>query len=243
MKSHFESKYFSEIDEGVNEANYFTPVLKEISGILDFRKLKALDVGCGTGIFMQDLILKYGCNQFYGIDGPSDFHDRAKNRGYKEVFIIADLCSSPLPFEDKSFDFIVSKDVFEHLISPKYVAQEINRVLKMNGLFLFHVPNHFPMKGRLKFLFNNNIDTFDFFLKESRWTFPHIRFYEYEDLISTFSHCGFSLRANLSFHFPVIPIISKYQIFKPMVRALIKKFPNQFSGGYTLLLEKIKDNE
>lgn len=243
MKSHFESKYFSEIDEGIGEVNYFTPVLKNVASYLDFSKAKALDVGCGTGIFMQDIILKYGCEELYGIDGPSDFYTRAIARGYKEIFIIDDLCLSPLPFRDKDFDFTVSKDVFEHLISPKFVAQEINRVLKMNGLFLFHVPNHFPAKGRFKFLFTNNLDTFDFFSKESRWTFPHIRFYEYDDLISTFSSCGFVLKENLSYLFPVIPIIGKYQFFSPIAKFLVNKFPNQFSGGYTLLLEKINDIE
>lgn len=243
MKSHFDSKYFGQIDEGIGKINYFTPVLNKASNLLNFSTAKALDVGCGTGIFMTDLIHKYGCNNFYGIDGPSDFHGLAKARGYKEIYIVNDLCSTPLPFENHTFDFVVSKDVFEHLLSPKYVAKEINRVLKMNSLFLFHVPNHFPLKGRLKFLFTNNIDTFNFFPNESRWTFPHIRFYEHRDLISTFTDCGFILKEDLSFYFPVIPILNRYQLFKPIVKGLIKKFPNSFSGGYTLLLEKVKDNE
>jgi len=235
--AHFASKYFDDIDELSETDNYFLPVIKDASEVIDFKQSSVLDVGCGTGIFLSSVIAA-GCENCFGVDGPSEYAKRAISRGYKDVCIVDDLNNSPLPFSKESFDFVLCKDVFEHLLNPIYVLNGINRVLKEDGLFLFHVPNHFPLYGRLKFLFTNNIDTFSFFKAESRWTFPHIRFYEYSDCMSTLSQHGFIVERDLSFHFPAIPVFSRIKVLRPIMKYLVKKFPNQFAAGFTFLLSK-----
>ncbi|EJY54900.1 Methyltransferase type 11 [Alicyclobacillus hesperidum URH17-3-68] len=39
-----------------------------------------------------------------------------------------------LPYEDRSFDYVISRFVFQHLRNPQLVMQEIHRVLKPGGL-------------------------------------------------------------------------------------------------------------
>ena len=218
-------------------SNYFTPVLKDVEKVINYKSTVTLDVGCGTGIFLEYLIYK-GCQSCYGLDAPSDYTAQAKNRGYKKIKTISDLNHKAIPFEKDFFDFIVSKDVFEHLLNPIFVLEEVSRVLKPKGFFLFHVPNHFPLHKRIKFIFDNNIDTYNFFAKESRWTYPHIRFYEYSDLISVFNQHGFVLVNNLSYHFLAIPFLSKISFLFGFNKFLAQKFPNTFTAGYTLLLRK-----
>jgi SAM-dependent methyltransferase len=237
--SHFSGKYFEEIDKISESNNYFTPVLKEVLLKIDVKKSTILDVGCGTGLFLKPLILA-GCTNLYGVDGPQSYTDRAISRGYKDVYVIPDLNSSPLPVESESFDFVVCKDVFEHLLNPTYTLTEINRILKKDGLLLLHVPNHFPLTGRLKFLYTNNIDTFSFFKNESRWTFPHIRFYEYNDSLQVLAKNNFSIILDLSHHFASIPILSRFKSLKPINKYLAKRFPNQFAAGFTFLVKKEK---
>lgn len=238
-KPHFESKYFDEIDQTSQVDNYFIPVLKEVQFELDKKSSRVLDVGCGTGVFLKYLI-DCGYVECFGVDGPNEFSARAINRGYKKVEHVADLSSSKLPFPDESFDLVVSKDVLEHLIDPVFSLTEIHRVLKKDALFLMHVPNHFPLFARIKFMFTNNIDTFNYFRNESRWTFPHIRFYEHSDSLNILSNHGFSVIKDLSYHFPVVPYFSRFKIFRPFIKLIADKYPNNFSEGFTYLLKKIQ---
>jgi len=234
---HFKSEFFEDINKISQSFNYFTPVLKNIEKIINFKSSFVLDLGCGTGVYLEYLIFK-GCKTCYGVDSPSEYIFQAKNRGYKEIKTISDLNYKKIPFKKEFFDFIVSKDVFEHLLNPVFVLEEVKRTLKPKGFFLFHVPNHFPLHKRLKFLFNNNIDTYNFFAKESRWTYPHIRFYEYNDLLSVFNRHGFDLVINLNYHFLAIPFLSKFRCFFRFNKFLAQKFPNTFASGFTLLLRK-----
>jgi ubiquinone/menaquinone biosynthesis C-methylase UbiE len=235
---HFAGKYFEEIDKISEENNYFTPVLKEVLQKIDIKNSKVLDVGCGTGLFLRPLILA-GCSQLYGVDGPQNFTKRAIKRGYRGVKIVSDLNVSNLPSSDESFDLVICKDVFEHLVNPTHTLTEIRRVLKTGGLLLLHVPNHFPLIGRLKFLFTNNIDTFHFFKKESRWTFPHIRFFEHYDSLQVLALNNFSLVCDLSYHFPSIPFLSRFKSLSFLGKCLVKIFPNQFASGFTFLVKKV----
>lgn len=237
-KPHLDSKYLEELDKiSEEDNNFFSPVLRDVSKIVDYKNSRILDVGCGTGLFLKSII-NSGCKNCFGVDGPTQFAERAIQRGYKEVFIVDDLSSCPLPFQEESFDFVVCKDVFEHLLDPVYALESIKGVLKKDGYFLLHVPNHFPLLARLKFLFSNNIDTFSFFKSESRWTYPHIRFYEYKDSLSVLSQHGFILEMDLSWHFPAFSIFSRFKIFHPFINYFVRKFPNQFAAGYTFLLSK-----
>lgn len=234
---HFAGKYFEEIEEISESDNYFVPVLKELAQIVDLKQAKVLDVGCGTGLFMKQ-ILNEGCTQCYGVDGHTDFAELAIKRGYREVKQINDLNVDTLPFEENTFDVVVCKDVFEHLLNPTHTLTEIRRVLKPGGIFLLHVPNHFPVSARFKFLFSNDIDTFSFFKDESRWTFPHIRFYEFNDSLKVLNSFNFTLVKDLSYHFGSIPFFSRFGFLKGLVKKLTIQYPNQFAEGFTLLVRK-----
>lgn len=50
----------------------------------------------------------------------------------------------PLPFEDDSFDYVVSFQVIEHISNDKRFVDEIRRVLRPGGKFIVSTPNR-PM--------------------------------------------------------------------------------------------------
>ena len=90
---------------------------------------KLLDVGCGTKPYENI------CNvdEYIGLE-IDDEGNRLHN--YADVF----YDGKTIPFEDKSFDSILSNQVFEHVFNPNQFLKEINRVTKVGGRFLITVP-------------------------------------------------------------------------------------------------------
>ena len=101
---------------------------------------------------------------------------------------------------------------------------------------MLHVPNHFPIIGRLRFLFSNNIDTFDYFPNAENWDFPHIRFFNKTGLVSLSNLCGFEVLKDLSWHF-VRPAILK-GLLRIKGRSIVSRFSDALCEGTTLLLRK-----
>jgi SAM-dependent methyltransferase len=235
---HMEHKYFDVLDNADDHDNYFSPVIRALNDFTDLDGKRVLDVGCGTGKFVFQLF-NHCQPEIVGVDGPTSVASRAVERGYKEVAVVDDLSVDPLPFQQDYFDCVICKDVMEHLLDPKFTLSEINKVLRVGGTFLFHVPNHFPLSGRLRFLMNNKLDTFNYFSpNESRWSFPHIRFYEHADIIKVFNDHGFDVVEDLSYTFAAVPILGRFRVLDGFVRWLVKTYPNNFAEGFTLIATK-----
>ena len=113
-----------------------------------------LDVGCGAG-FLSNELAKQGL-QVTGVDLSKESlkvaarHDKTKSVYYQ----VADAYH--LPFEDQSFDVLTAMDFLEHVDRPKEVIKEFSRVLKPNGLFIFHT-------------FNRNIIAYFVIIKLVEW--------------------------------------------------------------------------
>jgi ubiquinone/menaquinone biosynthesis C-methylase UbiE len=89
-----------------------------------------LDVGCGTGIFTDD-VLKSGA-QVTGVDLSASMLHRAVDRGGKQFSgLCADMCA--LPFGDNSFDRVFSMTAIEFVADGATAIRELNRVVKPGG--------------------------------------------------------------------------------------------------------------
>jgi SAM-dependent methyltransferase len=96
-----------------------------------------LDIGCGDGYFAS-LVFPEGID--CGVDvGLSIVAEARANASYRYL-AAADGCR--LPFPDESFQSVVSNCVIEHIADIDAVVQEVARVLKPQGRFVFSVPNH-----------------------------------------------------------------------------------------------------
>ena len=54
---------------------------------------------------------------------------------------ICDISCEALPHETGQFDAVIALEVLEHLKSPQHAIEEIQRVLRPDGLFIASVPN------------------------------------------------------------------------------------------------------
>jgi ubiquinone/menaquinone biosynthesis C-methylase UbiE len=100
------------------------------------KKLKIVDVGCGTGLVGQEL-KKSGFLNFDGVDISQEMIDIAYGRGYKALFL-GNLNES-LPFKSKSYDAALCVGVFTHGHVGSDRLSELARIVKSGGIICFTV--------------------------------------------------------------------------------------------------------
>ena len=95
-----------------------------------------LDVGCGVGQTPVYLAQKYGC-KVTGVDISARMIKRAierkeKNNAIKTTFLVADA-SKTLPFEDNTFDIVMTESVLNFIENKEKALLEFKRVAKADG--------------------------------------------------------------------------------------------------------------
>jgi ubiquinone/menaquinone biosynthesis C-methylase UbiE len=94
---------------------------------------KVLDMGCGDGADM--VYYKNVGSICYGIDSSEKLINQAKQKGLGNCVYEGDMRTTP--FTDNYFDVVVSKYVFGTIPDPNKVFEEVFRVLKSGGHFIF----------------------------------------------------------------------------------------------------------
>ncbi len=94
-----------------------------------------LDLGAGAGIIPQ-MNFKGLARQVCGID--LDRRVLTQNRFLDEAQYGS---AEAIPYPNDTFDCVLANNVMEHLPAPETVYQEVYRVLKPGGHFLFKTPN------------------------------------------------------------------------------------------------------
>ena len=127
------SKHFSETRRGLP---------KEYHSLAEYVKNgdKVLDIGCGNGRFLYALYNKDV--DYCGIDASEEMIELAKFKFPKAGFLRADALD--LPFENNSFDKIISMAVLHHIPCGDLRSdfmREARRVLKKDGLLVLTVWN------------------------------------------------------------------------------------------------------
>lgn len=90
---------------------------------------KTLDVGCGTQPYRE----LFTVETYVGLEIDSP---QARIRKKADFF----YDGKKFPFMDRSFDSVISNQVFEHVFNPDEFLEEIRRVLKPGGTLVMTVP-------------------------------------------------------------------------------------------------------
>lgn len=95
---------------------------------------KVVDVGCGTGGFLELMEQTNPGIETVGID-----------IGYPPSFsangVFTQGSALQLPFADNSFDIVTCSHVIEHLLEPEVCVQELIRVCRPDGLIYIETPS------------------------------------------------------------------------------------------------------
>lgn len=124
-----------------------------LEAIGDLNGKKMLEVGIGTGLFAMEF-RKLGA-EVYGIDPAYNMLKIAESRGFNVKFGYGEA----IPFEDKTFDIVLSMTSMENSKDPDKFVKEMVRVAKDGGRIVIAVLNAISLYGisrRLRGLFNPN---------------------------------------------------------------------------------------
>ena len=98
---------------------------------------QVLDLGCAEGKIAE---IVFKDKKIIGLDNCWQLLSQNKNtRTYKALFL-ADGCH--MPYKDKTFNTVFSNCVIEHIPALESLLNEIERILKPGGIFIFTVPSH-----------------------------------------------------------------------------------------------------
>ena len=105
---------------------------------VDFKeKQKFLEVGCGNGAACKHIAEKYNLN-VTGMDvDPEQIKNAIRDIEKIQNIQFFEGDSTNLKFSDNEYDIVYSSGVLHHINNWKKVLEEINRVLKPKGYYIF----------------------------------------------------------------------------------------------------------
>ena len=114
--------------------DYFSILPKKVLN----KKVKVIDVGCGTGRWGQ--LIAPLCEKLSLLDGSQKSLNVAKKtlKQFNNTnFILSDV--TKIPIKDNKYDFAYSLGVLHHVPDVDKALQEINRILKPGSPFLIYL--------------------------------------------------------------------------------------------------------
>ncbi len=206
---------------------------------------RILDVGCGTALDVWYLAAE---NQVIGLDMAPELLHWARQHGVEALLGDAE---GRLPFAGGTFDFVIVKDVFEHLLNPTALLLEAHRLLRSGGILVVNVPNHFFFWGRLRLLLGKGLRWKTIFGDHTQfyeeWDYQHLRFFTWAGFQKFLAQVDFD-RVEYIWEFgellyrPQEAILARFDaddfsrrrwsaLLRPLVRAFFVLFPRRLRAA------------
>lgn len=136
-------RFYEEIDrvypDWSNTYGQYNPPAGLLSHIQSLpRSSRVLEIGAGGGFTLESL-RRMGFSALFGSDLTSTTLQEMRRRLGQIDLVATD--AELLPFQNRTFDVLISSDVVEHLPNLARHIGEVARVLSIGGSFLIKTPN------------------------------------------------------------------------------------------------------
>lgn len=147
--------------------------------------MKILDLGCGSGYLTFPIAKRNEHTYVTGLDIVTDTLERnsakAQEMGIKNLQFVS-YDGITFPFEENSFDLVVTRYALHHFPEIRKSIREVNRVLKSNGVFFISDPRPNDC-DKTRF-----VDDYMQLKKDG-----HIKFYTKEEWVQICGECNMQL--------------------------------------------------
>lgn len=153
---------------------------------------KIIDISAGIGIVAKRIKELYPDCTIIANDISKESLRSLRKLGLETTSFDLDNSRLSFPFEDESFDAVISLATLEHIIDIDHHMNEIKRILKTGGDLFLSVPNYSGIHFVIPFVLKGK--TFHDFTKSDlqRYEFyAHVRYFTYLSLIDFVKHFGF----------------------------------------------------
>jgi len=206
------------------DIQYFSLEREIFKSEITNNNLNILDVGCGTGSLGSFFISNQNCT-VHGFEINSNIIDLAREN--LTSVVEGNIEIDPIPFENRSFDYIILGDVLEHLINPIQTLQKLKKYLRKDGVLLVTTPNIKHWSVTYNLIFKDNWEYKEWGILD----YSHLRFFTKKSLMDL-------LRKNQINNIKIERIIQN-----PSKSYIINKLTFSFFEGFLAshLLLKIKN--
>lgn len=198
----------------------------------DFKLKSIIDVGCGSGMVLLDVIHSNNFNRVVGVDISEDAIKRAvMNDSRSEVkWIWSDFKD----IKEAMFDVVLLIDIVEHTYNDKHF---INSLRNIGKVFIIKVPiERNIINGLIKFISFGRIDLY----KINKKKYGHIQNYTEKSFLETLKDINFKIIKIEYMHLPkrskigweVLRILSYPFWF------ISRRFYILFNGGFLVVMVK-----
>ena len=98
--------------------------------------LKVLEIGCGKGNLLNELLINTRNSKFYGYDIGN--YSRFSNFKKKNITFIDKNIHN---FKEKGFDLIVVSHALNYFLNPKKEIEKYKKIINKDGLIIFTIPD------------------------------------------------------------------------------------------------------
>ena len=139
---HTEDSYFSRV---INRRKQYA--LEMINSLPDLKIGKALDIGCGSGVYLREFFnMGFDC---YGIDISSEMVEACKTLlradQHPDRIHLFQGEVEKLPFKDNEFDLVICIGVLGYLLRDEKALGELKRIVKPGGYLLVNLTNMYSL--------------------------------------------------------------------------------------------------
>jgi ubiquinone/menaquinone biosynthesis C-methylase UbiE len=134
-----------------SEESYFARVINRrkeyaldmIRSLPDLKVGKVLDIGCGSGVYLQEFFaMGFDC---YGLDISQEMVETCENllgaKEHPDRVHVARGEVEHLPYKDEEFDLVICIGVLGYLLRDERALAELKRIVKPGGYLLVNLTN------------------------------------------------------------------------------------------------------
>lgn len=180
---------YSNIEDTYNESkakHNINPDIYISSLLRNKKKLRVLDVGCGTGNYLmkqQKFFEGRGQIEWFGIEPSEAMLEIFQKNNDNDSITVRLAEAEAIPFEDNYFDYVICNHSYHHFTDKEKAFGEIYRVLQKKGVYHINTIHPYDMKKSWVYQFFPDVYQEDI-----------LRFYSMDTLFRTLETTGFDTK-------------------------------------------------